>query len=186
MSRWVTWDELEGRLRGLVRRAKPRRIDDAGASQVANVSVLNGEHRSDVEILQPYGQASMPPEGSLMVVFSVGGDQGDLVGFPAAAPGARMGGLKPGESMIYGTQGQRVLCRADGAVEVLAATKVYVAGKTTEVEASEAVSVKAPKVRIEGEVWVFGDLHVSGDVTAGGVVLPGTPPPAGDPAAPSR
>mgnify|MGYP001767349288 CR=1 FL=1 len=185
MGRWVTWDELEGRLRGIVRRAKPRRIDDTGASQTADVSVLNGEHRAGVEILQPYGQASNPPEGSVLVVFAVGGDQGDLVAFPAGAPGARMGKLRPGESMIYGGQGQRVLCRADGAVEVIAATKVYLSGKTTEIESAEAVSVKAPKVRIGGEPWLMGDVHVAGSMTVGGTTTQ-APPPGGDPAAPAR
>lgn len=182
----MSWGEIEARLRGLVRRAKPRSMDDTGASQTADVSILNGEHRSGVEVLQPFGVASMPPEGSLLVVLAVGGDQGDLVAFPAAAPGARMGNMKPGEAMLYGLQGQRVLCRADGAVEILAATKAYITGKTVEIEASSAVSVKAPKIRAEGETWVIGSLHVSGDVTAGGVVLPGTPPPGGDPPAPSR
>lgn len=179
-------EELERRLRGLVRRMKPRAIDDGGETQTAAGTVLNGSARTDVEILQPQGFASVPAPGSLMVVLAVGGDQGDLVGLPVAAPGARMGGLAPGEAMVYGTQGQRVLCRADGSVEVMAAVKVYLSGKTTEVEATEAISVKAPKIRAEGTTWVFGDLHVSGTVTAGGVVLPGTPPPGGDPSAPSR
>ena len=120
-----------------------------------------------------------------MVVFAVGGDQGDLVGLPAAAPGARMGGLKPGESVIYGSAGQRVLCRADGSVEVMSARKVYLSGKTTEVESTEAVSIRAPKVRVEGEIWLMGDVHVAGSMTVGGTVVQ-APPPGGDPAPPAR
>ena len=180
-------EEIERRLRGIVRRMKPRQIDDSGETQTASGSVLNGSARTDVEVLQPHGLASVPPAGSLMVVLAVGGDQGDLVGLPVAAPGSRMGGLKPGEAMLYGTHGQRVLCRADGAVEVMAATKVYLSGKTAEVEAADYVTVKAPKARIEAaKVWVVGDLHVSGQITAGGVILPGTPPPGGAPPAPAR
>lgn len=181
----MSWSEVEARLRGLVRRAKPRSIDDTGASQTADVSILNGEHRSGVEVLQPYGMASMPPEGSLLVVLAVGGDQGDLVAFPAAAPGARMGKLKKGESVLYGSAGQRVLCRADGSVEVMSAAKVYLSGKTAEVESSSAVSVKAPKVRVEGKVWLMGDVHIGGNLTVAGATTQGPPPP-GDPPAPSR
>ena len=200
MSRWVTWDELEARLRGIVRRAKARGLDDTGAAQTASVTVLNSEARSDVEILQAWGSGAVPPAGSgatdataglregsgaVMVVFAVGGDQGDLVGLPAAAPGARMGGLKPGESVIYGSAGQRVLCRADGSVEVMSARKVYLSGKTTEVESTEAVSIRAPKVRVEGEIWLMGDVHVAGSMTVGGTVVQ-APPPGGDPAPPAR
>ena len=183
--RYVTWDELEGRLRGLVRRAKPRGISDAGAAQTASVTVLNSEARSGVEILQPYGMGSVPPPGSVMVVLAVGGDQGDLVGLPVAAPSARMGGLKPGESVLYGSSGQRVLCRAVGSVEVLSASKVYLSGETTEIESSGAVSVKAPAVRVEGKIWLMGDVHVAGSMTVGGTVTQAAPP-GGDPAAPSR
>jgi phage baseplate assembly protein V len=186
MSRWVTWDELEARLRGIVRRAKPRSVDDTGAAQTAAVTVLNGEARTGVEILQPFGFASVPAPGSLMVVLAIGGDQGDLVGLPVASPDARMGKLEPGEAVIYGTAGQRVLCRADGSIEILSATKVYLSGKPFEVESASAVSIKAPKVRIEGTTWLMGDLHVAGSITAGGVITPGTAPPGGDPSAPSR
>ena len=186
MGRWVTWDELEARLRGIVRRAKPRAVDDTGAAQTATVTVLDAEGRTDVEILQPFGLASVPAPGSLMVVLAVGGDQGDLVGLPVASPDARMGKLAPGEAAIYGMAGQRVLCRADGSIEILSATKVYLSGKPVEVESASAVSIKAPKVRIEGKTWVMGDLHVAGSITAGGAITPGTPPPGGDPPPPSR
>ncbi len=178
-------EQIEARLRGLIRRAKPTSIDDTGETQTAGVTVLYGEHRSDVEILQPYGMSSVPPAGSLMVVLSVGGDQGDLVGLPVGAPASRMGNLAPGESVLYGAHGQRVLCRADGSIEVMSAVKVYVSGEHVEVEASGYLTVKAPKVRIEGETWVFGDLHVSGNITYGGTCTQSAPP-GGDPPPPSR
>lgn len=183
MTDWI--DELERRLRGIVRRAKTRSIDDGGESQVVGVSVLNSEARTDVEVLQPYGFSSVATGGSLMVVLAVGGDQGDLVGLPVAAPGGRMGGLAPGESVMYGAHGQRVLCRADGSVEVLAARKVYLSGKTAEIEAAVAVTVKAPGIRIEGKTWLMGDVHVAGNLTVGGTTTQ-APPPGGDPAPPSR
>jgi len=179
-------DEVEARLRGLVLRMKPKTIDDEAETQTASGTVLNGVQRTDVEVLHPFGFGSNAPAGSLMVVLAVAGDQGDLVGLPVGAPGTRMGKLAPGEAVLYGAFGQRVLCRADGAVEVMAATKVYLSGETTEVEAADFISVKAPKIRAEGTTWVFGNLHVSGDITAGGVVLPGTPPPGGDPPPPAR
>ncbi len=183
--RYITEEQLEARLRGLVRRAKPRTIDDGGETQTAGVTVLNGETRTDVEILQPFGMSSVPPAGSLMVVLAVGGDQGDIVGLPVGAPGARMGNLQPGESVMYGAAGQRVLCRADGSVEVMSASKVYLSGATAAVEASGAVTVKAPKVRLEGTTWLMGDVHVAGNLTVGGTTTQ-APPPGGDPAPPSR
>ena len=99
------FEEIEHRLRGLVLRMKPTSIDDTKSRQRAAGAVMHGVHRSKIEVIQPFGFSSNPPPGSTMIVVAVGGDQGDLVGFPCSAPGARMGGLKPGEAAVSGLMG---------------------------------------------------------------------------------
>lgn len=140
------YEEMENRMRGLVRRMKPKSVNDAGEMQTVSGTVLNGEHRSDVEVLQPHGFSSVPGEGSMMVVIAVGGDQGDLVGLPIGSPKGRMGGLKPGESMVYGSAGQRILMKADGSVDIQSATKV---------------TLTSPNFELTGNVKITGNLDVN-------------------------
>lgn len=166
------WVEIENRLRGLVVRAKPLTIDDAGESQTAAVRTHNGVDRSDVEILQQFGLSSVPPGGSLMVVLAVGGDQGDLVGLPVGAPGARMGGLAPGESVLYGAAGQRIHCKADGSVDVLSATAVKVKGRDVTIEA-DTLTARASAITLDGPVTIKGNLAVEGSVSIGGSLTVG-------------
>lgn len=119
--------ELVHAMRGLVRRGVVRAVNDALGTQLVDVAIADGHSRSAVEVLQPFGFASCPPGGGLAVLLAVGGDQGDLVALPLAAPGARFGGLKPGESALYGADGSRVHVKQDGTVEVLGAKAVEIA-----------------------------------------------------------
>ncbi len=115
-------------IRGVVARAIVRASRDDRATQSVDVTVREGHERSAVEVLQPFGFASRPPaDGGLVILLAVGGDQGDLVALPVAAPGARLGHLEPGEAAIYGADGSRVHVKRDGTVEVRAARAVDIA-----------------------------------------------------------
>lgn len=165
------YEEIEGRLRGLVRRFKPRTVNDAGEMQTASGTTLHGEHRADVEILQPYGFNSVPPKGSLMVVFAVGGDQGDLVGIPAAAPSKRMGKLKPGESALYGPGGARVHMKQDGSIAVQSAVKVFLKAPEFEFQAGGVtVKITAAGVEITGGTVKHDGKNIGSTHTHGGVI----------------
>lgn len=123
--------------RGIVSRGVVRSTNDKGASQTASVTTHRHVDRTDVEIAQPFGFASRAPGGGLMIVFAVGGDQGDLVGLPVAAPGNRMGNLAEGESALHNLKGDRVHIKADGTIEVISTKKVFVKVKTTTVEVTQ-------------------------------------------------
>jgi phage baseplate assembly protein V len=189
-------EETEGRTRGTVRRFKPRTISDDGETQRASGMVMHGEHRADVEVLQPFGMGSVPPPGSLMVVLAVGGDQGDLVGLPVATPGKRMGKMKPGESALYGHGGQRMHMQEDGSIDIQSGVKVTlkapildadIAGTRLTLDASGATIVKggvtvkvtADGVAITGGTVThdgkdIGKTHKHTGVTPGGA-LTGVP-----------
>lgn len=133
----MDFKDLVHAYRGIVSRAKVRSTNDKGGSQTASVTTHRHVDRTDVEIAQPFGFASRPPSGGLMIVLAVGGDQGDLVGLPVAAPGARLGNLPEGETAMHNLKGDRVHIKADGTIEILTTKKVFVKVKQTTVEVTE-------------------------------------------------
>lgn len=144
--------EQDMALRGLVGRGTVLRVDDSGPVQRVDVETHAGVIRQGVEVLFPGGFSSAPIAGASVVLFAVGGDQGDLVAVPSAAPGARLGNLAAGEVALSDANGNRVVIRAGGIVEVQAATKLRVVAPQVEIIASSGVSI-------------VGDLMVSGDVS---------------------
>ncbi|SIP96324.1 phage baseplate assembly protein [Bosea sp. TND4EK4] len=123
--------------RGTVLRGVVRSTNDKGAMQTASVTTHRHVDRTDVEVVQPFGFASRPPAGGLMIVLAIGGDQGDLAGLPVAAPGSRLGNLKEGESAQYNAKGDRIHIKDDGTIEILTTRKVLVKVKETTVEVAE-------------------------------------------------
>lgn len=144
--------EQEMRLRGIVARGTVLSVDDSGPVQRVDVEIHAGVIRQGVEVLLPAGLASAPVAGAGVVLFAVGGDQGDLVALPTAAPGTRLGNLAAGEIGISDGNGNRVVMRAGGIVEIRAAAKVRVVAPQVEIVASSGVTIT-------------GDLTVSGDVS---------------------
>lgn len=160
--------EVIATLRGMLVRGAVHRVADGGEVQQADVETHEGVLRSTVEVVQPFGFASHPPEGAVALVFALGGDQGDMVAL-LTAPGARLGNLAPGEAALYGADGSRVHVKAGGVIEVLAASKVVVRAPAVEIEAPDGVSITGP-ARITGEVQITGNLRVTGTITATGTV----------------
>lgn len=140
--------------RSQILRAIVHRVADDAETQLVDVETHDGVVRAGVEVLQPYGLASRPPapDGALAVVLAIGGDPGDLVVLQLGAPSSRLGGLGPGEVALYDQRGNRVHIKADGTIEILAATKVKVVAPSVEIVAS-------------GGVDITGDLRVSGQVS---------------------
>lgn len=179
--------EIAAALRGLVARGLVRTTSDAGAAQTAEVTVARHVDRSGVEIIQPFGLASRPPAGGSMVVLAVGGDQGDLVGLPVAAPSSRLGHLAEGESALYGGDGTRVHIKADGTVHVPAGKAVVITCGDLTIEIDKAsgrarmahsagmrVAVSATIAKLTG-----GGHFVA--VSSGGVIVSAAPVVGADP-----
>lgn len=146
----MSFEELVMALRGLVVRALVRRTVDTGGVQAVDVTTHEGINRDGIPVLQPYGLATHPPQGSTTIVLMLGGDQGAGVALPAGAPHARFGNLAPGETVLYNAGGARVALR-DGVVEVHAATIV-------EIRAATRVTVFAPELRVEGNIVATGSI----------------------------
>ncbi|WNJ89175.1 phage baseplate assembly protein [Bosea sp. 685] len=139
--------------RGIVARSVVRSTNDAGGSQTASVTTHRHVDRTDVEIIQTFGFASRSPDGGSMIVLAVGGDQGDLAGLPIAAPGARLGNLKKGESAQHNAKGDRVHIKDDGSIEATSTKRVKSKVKTVTCEVTEdrivgaiGTGIAAPRV----------------------------------------
>lgn len=116
--------KLRARMDSMIRTATLR-----GASQGSSAfpglqgsaDVVADEEHQGVEVLEQYGFASQPPDGSVGVMLCPAGDTGHPIMLAPGSPSLRIEGLSSGEAAIYvGTvaNGSRVVCRVDGSVEV--------------------------------------------------------------------
>lgn len=142
-------------LRGLVVRAVVQGVADGGETQTVQAETHEGVLRADIEVLAPFGFASVPPAGAMTVLLAVGGDQGDMVALPVSCPSARFGALQPGEAVVHDAAGNRLHFRNGGLVEIQAATSMLVKVGGTELLVNDA------------GVRITGDLVVTGQVSDG-------------------
>lgn len=114
---------LSNRVSNMVRRAVVNSTDDTTKMQELQVTVLQDETRG-IERFQNYGFTSVPLNGSEALVVFVGGrsDHGLAVAVDDRAH--RLTGLQAGEVAIYTDQGDSVVIKRGGTIEVTASTKV--------------------------------------------------------------
>ncbi|MBW6402088.1 phage baseplate assembly protein V [Roseomonas sp. HJA6] len=157
--------ETAAALRGQAVRGVVTAIRDGGPAQTVDVETHEGVMRSGIEVLQQYGVTSRAPDGAIVVLLALGGDQGDQVALPVACPSGRMAGLAPGEVALHDDAGNRVHLKAGGVLEIRCATSLLAVVGGTEFE------VTAGGVRIKGDVEVEGRIHATGDIVAGSISL---------------
>jgi phage baseplate assembly protein V len=128
----MSWRALFTRLQNLVSRAVVRRVDDASGLQLHQFALLADETREGVERVQNYGFTSVPLEGAEAVVLFVGGFRDHGLAVAVDDRRHRLKGLQPGEVAIYTDEGDSVVIRRGGTVEVTAATKVVLSAPAVE------------------------------------------------------
>lgn len=131
-------DDIYRQIRGLAAMGIVNAADDSGEVQTVTVTTADGAVRADVEVMQIFGFASMPPAaGAICLLLAVGADPATLRALPIACPAARFGALAPGDACIYAPDGSRVHIRQNGAIEIWA-------GST--------LTINAPNVAINGKL----------------------------------
>jgi phage baseplate assembly protein V len=145
---------------------------DDGNVQLLQARLGEAEVRDDLPRLAEFGFASMPPDGSDLVVLFVGGDRSNGVVIASGHIATRMRNLQPGESALYHADGKHVYLKADR-IEVDAKGQLVnvINASDVNVTASGTVTVNAAGVTINCDVAVNGSVHASGDVTAAGISL---------------
>lgn len=145
---------LAVRVANLVSRALVQTVDDDNASQLLQLEMAGGigEVRDEIEHVQNYGFTSVPREGAEATVVFVNGKRDHGVAVAVDDPRYRVTGLQAGEVCVYTDQGDRVIIKRGGTIEVTASTKV---------------KVDAPVVELAGntESAILGDTYRTAEDT---------------------
>lgn len=107
----------------------------------------------DVRRLAEFGFTSAPPEGSDVLVVSLGGDRSSSVVISTNHKKSRLTGLNSGETAIYNIDGMFVKLTESG-VEVEAQGKdVTVTNATTvTINAADGVVMNTPMLQVSGDI----------------------------------
>lgn len=153
--------EVADALRGMVRIAVMKNVDDDGEMQTASVEVAEGVWRDKVEVMQPYGIGShIPVDGAVAMVFAIGGDQGDLRAVPIANPAKRMGKLAEGEIGMYNEHGDKAVLTAGGNLDINTGAQVNITtAKSASITAEESVSITAKTCNVDGNIKCTGEVE---------------------------
>lgn len=155
---------LAQRVQLMVARAVLQLVDDSTKLQALQVTLLADELRTDVERFQNYGFTSHPHAGAEAVAVCVAGSRDHVVVLAVDDRRYRMTALAQGEVAIYTDEGDHIVLKRGGTVEVLAATKVDV--RTPLVECSGDLVVRGT-LTVDGHTELNADLHVDGNVGSG-------------------
>jgi phage baseplate assembly protein V len=163
---------------GSVRQALRGRVQRAGGGKqviLAQAEGLAGEVFNNAEVFQQPGLRSIPVEGMQAIVIPLGGRSANGVVVAMSNGSLFVVDLKPGEVAIFNeTDGEAnsVILRNGRVIDMKCAT--------LNVEASEAVNIKAPAVSIDaattditGNVDVGQTMTADVDVVAAGKSLKG-------------
>lgn len=146
-------EETAAKTRTMIRRVVISNFDDRGPSQTVRIESGAGIIRDQVEVLQPYGFATLPPEdGATGIVLAVGGDEGDPVVLPVTNAANRLGGLASGDTALYNQGGDKIVLRASGTLEI----KI---GSDAVLELPAGLTIKTSSMVVEAEL-----LKCTGDI----------------------
>ena len=155
---------LSQRVQLMIGRAVLQLVNDGDAMQSLQVALLADELRGDVERFQNYGFTSHPMAGAEAVAVCVAGSRDHVIVVAVDDRRYRLKGLAEGEVAIYTDQGDHIVIKRGGTVEILAATKVDV--RTPLVECGGNLVVRGT-LQVDGHTELNADLHVDGTVTSG-------------------
>ena len=148
---------IQSRVLLMIGRGVLKAVSDNSNAQLCQVSLLDGELKSNVERIQDYGITSVPPEGSLATVLFVGGDRSNGLIIAAEDKKIRVKGLKAGEIAIYTDEGDEIYLKRGN--------EIAFKTKTMTVSAEAAVDITAPTITLNGAVNISETLNVTQNIT---------------------
>ncbi|MCW5666469.1 MAG: phage baseplate assembly protein V [Piscinibacter sp.] len=143
-------------MRQMVARAVVSLVDDSLKLQALQVELLADEVRDDVERFQQYGFTSHPHPGAEAIAACVSGNRDHAVVLSVDDRRYRLKALAAGEVALYTDEGDKIVLKRGGVIEVTAATKVRLV---------------TPLVECTGNVTLAGTLTATVDVLGGGKSL---------------
>lgn len=121
-----TLEALRLRLLLLLGRGRISLVDDGGPVQLVQVAMQGRSLHDQTPRLAEYGLSSNPPAGSDAVLVKLAGDHSQAVVIATGHQATRPTGLPAGATVLYDSQGSKVLLNADGTLLVHAETTVTV------------------------------------------------------------
>jgi len=118
LNRWIS--PLKRRVQLMIGKALIKAVDNSGVIQVADISLLKGETKQAVELIQQYGFGSLPPNDSEAVIASVGGNRDNMIIIATENSATRP--TKDNENADL-VQGDVILWHKDGHAIILKAGK---------------------------------------------------------------
>lgn len=144
----------------MVSRAVLTMVSDATTLQTLQARLLGEEVLSALERFQQYGFTSVPHAGAEAIALSLGGNRSHTVIINVDDRRYRLKGLEGGEVALYDDRGQRVhLTRSGATVSVLGVLTASV---------SEVANLTCPQTNITGNVFIDGNLVLSGTGSGNG------------------
>lgn len=145
--------ELVNKTRTAIRRVTISQFNYRGKTQTARIETGENIIHDNVEALQTYGFATMPPKnGAMGIALSVGGDEGDPVILPVCNPANRLGGLNEGDSALYNSGGDQIILHANGTLEIQI-------GSSAVLSCPDGLTISTKKMFVDAEM-----LECSGEI----------------------
>ena len=124
-------------------------VKDANG-MIADITILGRERHTAIRMLQQYGFASVPDDGSEAVALFVGGSRDNGVVIATQGEASVMPSLDKGEVALFSRHGQKIVLRKDGTVEVEAASEKDIIFKSSLV--------------VDGDIESSGGISAKGDI----------------------
>ena len=124
LNRWIA--PLRRRVLLMVARSVIDLLDEKNGKLLAQIKLLDGQVRAQVEILQQYGFASRPLAGGEAGVMFVGGNRHHGLVIATDDKRYRLRGMANGEVALYTDEGDVVHLKRGGEIYVKAKTKVRI------------------------------------------------------------
>jgi phage baseplate assembly protein V len=122
---------LRIRVANMIARAVVQLVDDTTKMQLVQLGVLADETRT-AERFQSYGFTSVPLPGAEAVVVFPGGRRDHGLAIAVEDRRYRIRNLQSGEVAVYTDQGDSIVIKRGGTIQVTAATKVIVSAPAVE------------------------------------------------------
>lgn len=132
---------LQTRIANMVSRAVLSRVDDSKRMQIVQLSILDDEVHDDIERFQNYGFTSVPQEGAEAAVIFVGGGRDHGLAVAVDDRRYRVKGLQDGEVAVYSDQGDKIVIKRGGTIEITASTKVVISTPLAELTGNTQAAV---------------------------------------------
>lgn len=134
-------EPLKRRILLMIGRCIVTAVNDDDAIQSLQIKTIGGVVLDNVERFQDYGYTSVPHIGAEGFVSFVGGNTAHGLVNKADDRRYRPTGLKPGEVAIYDDLGKTIILKRNGDIEV-----------------------NAPRLLLNGNLEVSGNIHATGSI----------------------